>query len=126
LEEVSPLGKRRVRGGKVSMDIQLNTDNAVKDASWVDRSRFMVSIFVSMEECMFLLIVTILALSCRTSCWVSVKAEDKELKRDSKSWLRVWTMMKGENIKGRVGPHRKGVMGERYRKGVMGERYHDD
>jgi hypothetical protein len=63
---------------------------------------------------MFLLMVEILALSCLTSCWVSVKLECKELKRSSKSWLRVWAMMKREHEKGRVGPHIKWVMGEVY------------
>jgi hypothetical protein len=49
-----------------------------------------------------------------TSYWVSMKEEDKELKWASRSWLRVWAMMKGGNGKGWVGPHRKGVMGEGY------------
>jgi hypothetical protein len=63
---------------------------------------------------MFLLMVATLALSCLTSCWVSVKLEYKELKRASKSWLWVWAMMKRENDKGWVGPHKKWVMGEVY------------
>jgi hypothetical protein len=33
-----------------------------------------------MEECMILLMVEILALSCLTSCWVSVKLDCKVLK----------------------------------------------
>jgi hypothetical protein len=36
-----------------------------------------------------------------------MKVEDEKLKRAYKSWLRVWAMMKRENRKGRVGPHRK-------------------
>jgi hypothetical protein len=74
----------------------------------------MVSIFVLMEECMFVLMLKKLALNCFTSCWVSMKLEDKVLKQASKSWLWVWAMMKREEKKGRVGPHRKWVMAEVY------------
>ena len=38
------------------------------------------SIEAMMEECIFLLVVAILALSCITSCWVSMKLECKVLK----------------------------------------------
>jgi hypothetical protein len=48
----------------------------------------------------FLLMVETLALSCLTSCFVSMKLEYKELKRDSKSCLRVWAMMKMEKGQG--------------------------
>jgi hypothetical protein len=74
----------------------------------------MVSILASMEEWIFLLMVATLAMSCLTSCWVSVKLDYKELKRASKSCLQVWVMMKRENEKGRVGPNKKWVMGELY------------
>jgi hypothetical protein len=74
----------------------------------------MVEKLTSIEECMFLLMVENLALNLHTSYRVSVKLEDKELKRASKSWLQVWAMMKRENENGRVGPHRKWVMGEVY------------
>jgi hypothetical protein len=67
-----------------------------------------------MEECMFLLMVAILALSCLISCWVYEKLECKVLKQASKSWLRVWAMMMKEHEKGQVGPHKKWVMGEVY------------
>jgi hypothetical protein len=86
----------------------------VKDSSWVERSCFRVSIFVSMVECIFLLMVVILALSFRTSFWASEKSNDKVLRWASRSWLWVWAMMKGGTRKGWVGPHRKGVMGEGY------------
>jgi hypothetical protein len=62
----------------------------------------------------FLLMVVILALSFRTSFWVSVKSEDKVLKWASRSWLWVWAMMKGGKRRGWVGPHKKWVMGEGY------------
>jgi hypothetical protein len=97
LEEVSP---SRCKGGSEDVSFAwifiLLWIMQVKDAHWVERSYLMVSILVPKEECMFLLMVTILALSCPTSFWVSVKAEDKELKWSSKSWLRVWAMMKGK------------------------------
>jgi hypothetical protein len=62
----------------------------------------------------FLINGDILALSCSTSYWVSVKLECKVLKRASKSWLLVWAMMTREHEKGQVGPHKKWVMGEVY------------
>jgi hypothetical protein len=71
---------------------------------------------VAMEEWIFLLMERILALSCHTSCWVSMKLECKVLKTDSKYWLWIWAMMMREHEKGQVGPHGKWVMGEVYHK----------
>ena len=45
---------------------------------------------------MFVLMLKKLALNCFTSCWVSMKLEDKVLKQASKSWLRVWAMRMDE------------------------------
>jgi hypothetical protein len=58
--------------------------------------------------------VEILELICLTSCWVSMKLEYKKLKQACNSCLWVWAMMKNENEKGRVGPHRNWAMGEVY------------
>jgi hypothetical protein len=86
LEEVSPSGCKggleEVRSVWIFILAQIVL---VKDEICVARSCLTVSIFVSMEECMFLFMVEILALSCLTSCWVSVKVEDNELKHASKS-----------------------------------------
>jgi hypothetical protein len=49
---------------------------------------------------MFVLMVAILALSCLTSYWVSVKLDCKVLKQSSKAWLRVWAMMMREPKRG--------------------------
>jgi hypothetical protein len=107
--------QRWVRGGKVSRDIQLGTDHASEGCK-LGRE----VLFHGFHFCIYGGMHVFIdggnigtELSC-TSCWVSVKVEDKELKRASKSWLRVWAMMKGENEKGWVGPHRKWVMGEGY------------
>jgi hypothetical protein len=40
------------------------------------------------------------ALSCFTYFWVSRKLDCKVLKRDSRSWLRVWAMRMGELKRG--------------------------
>jgi hypothetical protein len=53
-----------------------------------------------MEECIFLLMVAILALSCLTSCHVSMKLESKVLNKSSKSWLQVWAIMMREPKRG--------------------------
>jgi hypothetical protein len=45
---------------------------------------------------MVVLMATTLALSCFTYFWVSMRPNFKVLKRDSKSWLRVWAMRIGE------------------------------
>jgi hypothetical protein len=52
---------------------------------------------------MVVLMATTLALSCFTSCWVSVRLDCKVLKRSSKSWLRVWAMRTREPKRGRWG-----------------------
>jgi hypothetical protein len=41
---------------------------------------------------MVVLMAATLALSCFTSCWVSMRPDCKVLKRAFKSWLRVWAM----------------------------------
>jgi hypothetical protein len=52
---------------------------------------------------MVVLMVTTLALSCFTSCWVSMRPDYKVLKRYSKSSLWVWAMRMGELKRGGVG-----------------------
>jgi hypothetical protein len=52
---------------------------------------------------MVVLMVTTLALSCFTSCWVSIRLYCKVLKRASKYWLRVWAMRMVELKRGRRG-----------------------
>jgi hypothetical protein len=106
--------QRCVRGGKVGRDIHLDADcvsEGCKLGSEVLIDGFHFCVYGGMH-------VFIDGGNIGTEllhfCWVSVKVEDKELKWDSESWLRVWAMMKRENGKGRVGPHRKGVMGEGY------------
>jgi hypothetical protein len=49
---------------------------------------------------MVVLMAATLALSCFTSCWVSMRPDCKVLKRASKSWLRVWAMRMGELKRG--------------------------
>jgi hypothetical protein len=78
--------QRWVIGGKVSCDIQLGVNMASEGCKMV--------------EGIFLLMVVILALSCCTSFWASKKSDDKVLRWASRSWLRVWAMMKGETRKG--------------------------
>jgi hypothetical protein len=58
--------------------------------------------------------VVILALSFRTSFWVSEKSDDKVLRWNSRSWLMGVGHDERGNQKGRVGPHKKWVMGEGY------------
>jgi hypothetical protein len=52
---------------------------------------------------MVVLMAATLALSCFTSCWVSMRPDCKVLKRASKSWLRVWAMRMGELKRGERG-----------------------
>jgi hypothetical protein len=52
---------------------------------------------------MVVLMATTLALSCFTSCWVSMRPDCKVLKQASKSWLRVWAMRMRELKRGRRG-----------------------
>jgi hypothetical protein len=54
----------------------------------------------SMEECMFVLMVETLELSCFTSCWVSMKIDCMVLKRASKYWLWVWGWAMGHDNEG--------------------------
>jgi hypothetical protein len=49
---------------------------------------------------MVVLMAATLALSCFTSCWVSMRPNCKVLKQASKSWLRVWAMRMGELKRG--------------------------
>jgi hypothetical protein len=49
---------------------------------------------------MVVLMAATLALSCFTSCWVSMRLDCKVLKRASKSWLCVWAMRMGELKRG--------------------------
>jgi hypothetical protein len=53
--------------------------------------------------------VEILALIFHNSFWVVERLDDKVLKRDSRSWLQVWSMVKGG--------HRKGVGGSTQKRG---------
>jgi hypothetical protein len=49
---------------------------------------------------MFVFMETTLALSCFTSCWVSMRPYCKVLKIASKSWPWVWSMRMGELKRG--------------------------
>jgi hypothetical protein len=49
---------------------------------------------------MVVFMVETLALSCFTSCWVSMRPNCKVLKQASKSWLQVWAMRMGELKRG--------------------------
>jgi hypothetical protein len=49
---------------------------------------------------MVVLMETTLALSCFTTCWVSMRPDCKVLNRASNSWLRVWAMRMGKLKRG--------------------------
>jgi hypothetical protein len=60
---------------------------------------------------MVVLMATTLALSCFTSCWVSVRLDFKTLKRASKYWLRVWAM--------RTREPKRGVWGQKFSQNMI-------
>jgi hypothetical protein len=62
------------------------------ESRWVVRSCLISPI----EDCRVVLMVETLALSCFTSCWISMRPDCKVLKRSSKSWLQVWAIRMGE------------------------------
>jgi predicted thioredoxin/glutaredoxin len=111
VEEVSPSGcKGGPDEGKPLGTFSLAKSRLTKDSILLSMSYFRASILDSMVELMDELMVELLALSCRNSFWVVEKSDDNVLKRASRSYMRVWAMVKGGTGRVQVGLHRKGVM----------------
>jgi hypothetical protein len=103
-----------VRGGKVSIDIHLDTDHASEGLKLGREVLFHGFHFYIYGGLHVFIDGGNIGTKLPHSLLGLYKVEDNELKWASKSWLLVWAMMKGEKRNVRVGPHRKWVMGEGY------------